>query len=104
MGAVADLRRRRTGGDVRQALVARLPGLAAVIGAEDADGGDADPHAARVGRVDQDSMQAQAPAARTPLFPRGVPGQAADLFPGEPAVAADEQAGLVHACVERIRF
>jgi hypothetical protein len=59
-----------------QALVDRLPGLAAVVGAERARRGDGDEHALRVVRVDEDRVQAQAAGARLPLFAGLVPAQA----------------------------
>src|SRR5690349_8141743 len=50
------------------AFVLRLPRLAAVGGAEEAGGRNADPHAVRILRVAQDRVRAKAAKAWRPIF------------------------------------
>ena len=64
-----------------QALVDRLPGLAAVVGAEGAGRGDRDVDPVGVGRVLDDRVQAHAARARLPLRAGVVLAQAGQLGP-----------------------
>ena len=83
------------------ALVAQVPGLAAIGRLERAHRRDADPHPVVVGWMGHDRVQAQAAVARLPLRPRRVLAQACDVAPGLPAVIAAEQAGRLDAGIER---
>ncbi len=100
--AVADLGVRI--GDLlrAQAAVDRLPGRAAVVGAERAGGRDRDEHALRIDRVEQDRVQAHAARARLPLRARAVAAQAGQLVPARPAVGRAEQRRVFDAGVDGV--
>src|SRR5205823_2279592 len=57
------------------APVARLPGSAAVVRAVHAPGRDRDRDPGFIGRVEEDGVERQAPAARLPLLPMRMPPQ-----------------------------
>ncbi len=65
-----------------------------------ADGGNADPHLARVARIRHDRMQDEARPARGPFRPGRVPAQAFDMPPCRARVFADEQSRRLDARVD----
>ena len=100
--AVADLGV-RVGNVLRaQSLVDRLPGLAAVIGAEGARGRDGDVHALRIVGIENDGVQAHAARARLPLRAGAVAAQAGEFLPGLAAVGGAEDGGVFDAGVDGV--
>ncbi len=87
----------------RKSAVGRLPGLSAVVGAEDAGGRDGDVHALRVRGVEQDRVQAHAAGARRPFGPRLVGAQPGELVPGLAAVGRAEERGVLDPGIDRVR-
>ena len=81
--------------------VARLPGVAAVRGVEDAGAGDADPELALVRGVRHQRVQDQPAAAGLPVRPRRVVAQPGDVPPARAAIVAAEQPGRLDAGVQR---
>ena len=67
MDAVPDLRLRIRNIFGAQALVDRLPGLSAVVGAEGARGGDGDEESLRISRVLNDGVETHPARARLPF-------------------------------------
>ena len=82
------------------ALVARLPGLAAVGRLEGADRRDAHPQVVWVGRIERDRVEDQAAVAGLPFRPAGMLAQARDVGPRLASVVAAEQAGRLDAGVD----
>src|SRR5262249_10030262 len=80
-------------GDVvrAQALVDRLPALAAVVGPEGPGRRDRDVHAVFLRGVDQDRMEAHAAGAGHPARAGAVAAQAGQLVPGLATVGRAEQ-------------
>ena len=103
MDAVADLGVRI--GDVlrAEAAVDRLPGLAAVVGAERAGGGDGDVDALGIRADREDRVQAHAAGAGRPLRAGAVAAQAGQFVPVLAAVGRAEQRGILDAGVDRVR-
>ena len=85
-----------------QALVDRLPGLAAVVGAEGARRGDGDVDALGVRGIENDGVQAHAARAGLPVGAGAVAAQAGELLPGFAAVGGAEQRRVFHARVDRV--
>ncbi len=83
--------------------IARLPRSAAVLGLEGADRGDADPDPIRVIGRGHDGVEDQAAISGLPLGPARMVREALDVGPRLPAVAALEQAGGLHACIQSVR-
>ena len=100
--AVADLGRRVRDVFATQAAVDRLPGRAAVVGAERARRGDRDEDALGIARVEQDRVQAHPAGARLPARAGAVAAQAGELLPGLPAVGRAEQRGVFDAGVDGV--
>src|SRR5689334_14315072 len=84
------------------ALVARRPGPAAVVGAIDAAGRDGDEHPAAVLRVRDDRVQAQAAAARLPLLAVRMLPESLDELERLPRVARLEESGGLDAAVDHV--
>ena len=82
------------------ALVARLPGLAAIGAVEHAGRRDADPDALVVFGIDHERMQDQPGAAGLPVLARGMLLQPVDMVPGLAAVVAGEKARRLHAGIK----
>ena len=76
--------------------------LAAVVGAEGAGGGDGDEHPLRVGRIEQDRVQAHAAGARLPARAGAVLAQTRQLVPRLAAVGRLEHRGVFDAGVDRV--
>src|SRR5262249_4587419 len=102
--AKADLRSRFREVLRLEPAVDRLPGLAAVVGAEGAGRRDGDEHAPRVTGVQQDRVQSHAAGARLPPGAGAVAAEAGELVPGLTAVGGAEQSGVLHAGVDRVRI
>ena len=83
-----------------RALVARLPGRAAVGGVKHAGRRDADPDLPLVLGMQDKRMQDQPGAARVPVRPRRMFLQPVEMLPGLSLVVAPEQAGRLHAGIE----
>ncbi len=81
-------------------LVLPVPGLTAIIGAEEAGSRDADPHAVGIVAVRQNGVSAKAAEARCPVRARRVFVEPIDRLPVLATIAADEQAGLGYTGVE----
>src|SRR5262245_24053608 len=74
------------------AFAAQAPAGAAVLGEPDTPGGDRDPHAPRIARVDADRMDTgQVRAAPHPLLALGMVPERADHVPALPAIARAEE-------------
>ena len=102
--AVADLGG-RVGNILRaQPLVDRLPGLAAVVGAEGAGGGDGDEDALGIAGIENDGVQAHSAGAGLPLRTGAVAAKAGKFLPGLAAVGGCEQRGVFHTGVDRVRI
>ena len=85
-----------------QSAIDRLPGLAAVVGAERAGRRDGDEDPVGIVRIEQDGVQAHAARARLPARPGAVAAQAGEFLPGLPAVGRAKQRGVFHAGVNRV--
>ena len=85
-----------------QPLVDRLPGLAAVVGAEGAGGRDGDEDPLRVAGIEEDGVQAHAAGARLPVGTGAVAAQAGQLLPGLAAVGRAEERRVFDAGVDRV--
>src|SRR6185369_15586916 len=83
------------------AFVLRLPRLAAVVGAEEAGGRNADPHAVRILRVAQDRVRAKAAKAWRPIFSPRLFVEPVDRLPRLPAISADEEPGFGDTGIQR---
>src|ERR1019366_1777335 len=68
------------------------------------NGGDRDPHSVRIGRIGEDSMQAQARASWFPAFACGMSCQGCILFPIEATICTHPEAGGIDSGVEDIGF
>ncbi len=84
------------------ALVARLPGGAAVVGLEDAHRGDADPHPGGIGGMGHDGVEDEPAVAGLPVRSGGMVAQAGHVRPGRAAVVGAEEAGRLDARVEGV--
>src|SRR5438045_4060336 len=87
-----------------EAAVCRLPGFAAVIGAERTRRRNRDVQPLGVCRVLQDRVQAQTAGAWLPVRPRSVAAQALQLKPVLAAVRGFEHRVVLDAGVDGIRI
>src|SRR5439155_1395197 len=85
-----------------QAFVDRLPGLAAVVGAEGARRRDGDPHPLRIAGIKNNGVQAHAARARLPLGASAVAAQAGEFLPVLAAVGGAEDGGVFPAGVRAL--
>jgi hypothetical protein len=85
-----------------QAAVDRLPGRAAVVGAEGAGRRDGDEEALRIARVEQDGVQAHAAGAGLPDAGRTTVAQAGSSCQVAPPSVRAEQGGVLDAGVDRV--
>src|SRR5579884_768096 len=83
------------------ALVARLPGRAAVIRIKRPHRRDCHPEALRIIGVHDDGMEAQAAESWLPLSAGGMLTQPGDVFPGGAAVGAAEESRWIDAGIEQ---
>ena len=86
-----------------QPPVDRLPGLAAVVGAEGAGRGDRHIHPLPVGRVEDDRVQAHAAGARLPAGRGPVGTQRGQFLPAATAVRRAEDRRVLGAGVDQVR-
>ena len=70
-----------------QALVDRLPCLAAIVGSEGSGGGDGDVHALLVGGIDDNGVQTHAARSRLPVRAGTVAAQTGELLQLSPPSA-----------------
>ena len=85
-----------------QALVDRLPGLAAVVGAERACGGNGDVDSLGIAGIENDGVQAHAARARLPVRAGAVAAQAGEFLPVLAAVGGAEQRRILDARVDGV--
>ena len=85
-----------------QALVDGLPGLAAVVGAESARGGDRNVNSVRIAGIENDGVQAHASGAGLPLGAGAVAAQAGEFLPVLAAVGGAEQGGVFDSGVDGV--
>src|SRR5260370_31611382 len=100
--AVADLGMR-----VRDILrpksrVDRLPGLAAIVGAESARRRDRDVNSLRIARIENDGVQTHAARTRLPLGSSAVTAQAGEFLPVLSAVGGAEDSSVFHSGINRV--
>src|SRR6187402_114065 len=79
-----------------EAAVDRLPGLASIVRAEGARGGDGNEDALRICGIDEDGVETHAAGARLPGRARAMVAQAGELAPGVAAIL-----GVKERCVLR---
>src|ERR1051325_4404945 len=87
-----------------EAAVDRLPGLAAIVGAECTGGRDGNEDALGVGGVENNGVQAHAARAGLPLGSRSVAAQRSHLVPGLATVGGAEECGIFDAGVDGVRI
>ena len=87
-----------------QSAIDRLPGRAAVIGAKRTRSGDCDEDAIRIGRIEQDRVQAHAAGAGLPLRSGAVAAQAGKFVPCLAAVGGAKHCGVFDAGIDRVRI
>src|SRR4051794_39470518 len=80
-----------------QALIDRLPGLAAVIRSKRTRGRDRDVDALRVRWIDHDRVQTHAARARRPVRTRSMLAQSGHLAPALAAIGGTEERGILNA-------
>src|SRR4029450_12884727 len=95
------------GGRVRNAfgpqpLVDRLPGRAAVIGPERSGGRDGDEPPLRVGRIEQDRVEAESACARLPAVAGLMLAESRQFLPVLPAIARLEERRVLDAGIDRV--
>src|SRR6185437_6628317 len=83
------------------ALVLRRPGLAAIVAAEEAGGGNARPDTVGILRVGENGVAAEAAESGRPILAPGLLVESVDRLPGGAAILAREQAGFRDAGEER---
>src|SRR5438132_4558333 len=104
MDAVADFGVRVRNALGMQAPVHGTPGLAAVIGPEDARRRDGDEQPVRMLWVLEDRVQAHPAGAWCPIGPGRMFAQPGELTPALAAVGGFEEGGIFHAGVDGIRI
>src|SRR5262245_11366947 len=93
----------RIGDSLRvEALVDRLPRLAAVVGAEGSGRGDRDVDAFVVARLEDDRVQAQPARARLPGGAAAVLAQSLQLVPALTAIRRLEEGRILDARIDRV--
>src|SRR5664279_838055 len=87
-----------------QSLVDRLPGYAAVIGAESARGGDGNVDPLGIAGIKNNRVQAHATCSGLPMWSGAMAAQSGELVPTRSAVGRAEQGGVFHPRVDRVRI
>ena len=85
-----------------QAFVDRLPGLAAVVGAEGARGRDRDVNALGIARIENDGVQAHAARAGLPFRSGAVAAKAGEFVPVLAAVGRFEERRIFDSGIDRV--
>src|SRR5258706_6983950 len=86
------------------AFVRNVPVLAAVFGPENPDRRNTHEHAGRIGRIDDDGMQAKAASTRMPFGSRGMRSQAGNLIPCLAAILAAKESGRGDTRMKYLHF
>src|SRR5881396_3295534 len=84
------------------AAVFGRPSPAPVLRLEGADGTDSREQVARLARIDEDRMQAEASETGLPILPRRMVVEGVDIPPGFALVLAPEQGRGFHPCIDRL--
>src|SRR5207302_6945365 len=86
-----------------RAAIFRVPRRAAVIGAKNSDGGNADEHSLRIRRIELDRVQTQSARAGMPSRARWVLAEAGDFAPRFAGIVAAKKRCGSNAGVKRLR-
>ena len=84
------------------ASIGRIPSRSAVIGSEDAYGGDGNVHPEGIGRVELDGVEAKAAGSGVPTIPGGMLAESGDFVPGLPGIFTAKERRGRYACIHNI--